>query len=68
VTGRENELRVLVVAPTGRDGVLICNLLASKDISCVSLATAEMALVEFDSGAGALILAEETLTLPAISV
>lgn len=68
MTGQENELRVLVVAPTGRDGVLICNLLANKDISCVSLATAEMASVEFDSGAGALILAEETLTLPAISL
>ena len=35
VTRQENELRVLVVAPTGRDGVLICNLLASKGIPCV---------------------------------
>jgi signal transduction histidine kinase len=67
VTGRENELRVIVVAPTGRDGFLICNLLAGNGISCVSSATAEAALVEFDSGAGALILAEESLTLPAIS-
>ena len=66
MTGRENELRVLVVTPTGRDGVLICNLLASNGISCVTSATAEMALVEFSSGAGALILAEEALTLPAI--
>jgi signal transduction histidine kinase len=45
---------------------LICNLLTSKSIACVLSATAEMALVEFDS-AGALILAEEALTLPAIS-
>ena len=67
MTSRENELRVLVVAPTGRDGALVCNLLLSNGISCFSSATAEMALVEFASGAGALILAEEALTLPAIS-
>jgi signal transduction histidine kinase len=66
VTGRENELRVLVVAPTGRDGDLICNLLAGNGLSCVLSATAEMALIEFESGAGALVLAEEALTLPSI--
>ncbi len=67
MTGPENELRVLAVAPTGRDGALICNLLTGNGIHCVLSATAEMALVEFGSGAGALILAEEALTLPAIS-
>lgn len=66
--GQENELRVLVVAPTGRDGVLICNLLVANDISCALSTTGEMALAEFDSGAGALILAEEALTLPAIAL
>ena len=66
MTGRENELRVLVVAPTGRDGDLICNLLAGNGLSCVLSATAEMALIEFESGAGALVLAEEALTLPSI--
>jgi len=68
VTGQQNELRVLVVAPTGRDGALISNLLAANAISCVLSTGAEAALVEFDSGAGALILAEEALTLPAISL
>jgi signal transduction histidine kinase len=68
VTGGENELRVLVVAPTGRDGVLVCNLLGSNDITCFLSTTPEMACVEFDSGAGALIMAEEALTLPAISL
>lgn len=68
MTGPHNELRVLVVAPTGRDGELICNLLASNDIFCVLSATAEMALAEFDAGGGALILAEEALTLSAISL
>jgi len=68
MTGPDIELRVLVVAPTGRDGELICNLLASNDIFCVLSATAEMALAEFDAGGGALILAEEALTLSAISL
>jgi signal transduction histidine kinase len=67
VTGQENELRVLVVAPTGRDCELICNLLVANDIPCVLSTTPEIALVELDSGAGALIMAEEALTLPAIS-
>ena len=68
MTGLDSELRILVVAPTGRDGELICNLLASNDIDCVLSATAEMALAEFDAGGGALILAEEALTLSAISL
>ncbi|MGA8086508.1 MAG: ATP-binding protein [Terracidiphilus sp.] len=68
MTGQENELRVLVVAPTGRDGLLISNPLDSNGISSFPSATAEMALVEFEAGAGALILAEEALTLPAISL
>jgi signal transduction histidine kinase len=68
VTSRENELRVLVVAPTGRDGVLVCNLLGTNDVPCILLTTAEMALAEFDAGAGALVLAEEALTMPAISL
>ena len=64
---REHELRVLVVAPTGRDGLLICNLLASKSIPCVHSLTAEMARIELNIGAGAVILAEEGLTLPDIA-
>ena len=66
MTSREHELRVLVVAPTGRDGLLICNLLTSKGISCVAFPTAEMARIELKMGAGAVILAEEVLTLPGI--
>ncbi len=68
MTSEENELRVLVVAPTGRDGVLVCNLLDSNGISSVLSASAEMALADFDARAGALIMAEEALTLPAISL
>ena len=63
----EHEQRVLVIAPTGRDGLLICNLLTSKSISCVPLPTMEMARTEFSLGAGAVILAEEALRLPDIA-
>jgi signal transduction histidine kinase len=67
MTIRENELRVLVVAPTGRDGLLLCNLLAGNGISCAPLSTSEMARTELNAGAAAIILAEETLTLPDIA-
>jgi len=62
MTGREHESRVLVFAPTGRDGVLICNLLASKGISCSNLPTVEIARLELKMGAGVVVLAEEGLT------
>ena len=62
MTNREHELRVLVAAPTGRDGELICSLLRSKNVSCVAVATAEAGRLESASGAGAVILAEEVLS------
>lgn len=67
MTAGENEFRVLVVAPTGRDGPMICNLLSSNGIACSLSATSEMARVELNAGAGAVILAEEVLTLPDIA-
>jgi signal transduction histidine kinase len=66
MTSPEHELRVLVVAPTGRDGLLICNLLASKSISCVAISSAVTARIEAKMNAGAVILAEEALTLAGI--
>jgi signal transduction histidine kinase len=62
----EHEFRVLVVAPTGRDGLLICNLLASKTISCVAVSSAVTARIECEMGTGAVILAEEILTATGI--
>ena len=62
MTNPQHDLRVLVVAPIGRDGPLICNLLTSKSILSVNCPTAEMARVEMNVGAGAVILAEEVLT------
>jgi len=67
MSSQEHESRVLVFAPTGRDGSLICNLLVSKSISCVLLSTAEKARIELKNGAGALILAEEGLTVSDIA-
>ena len=64
---REYELRVVVAAPSGRDGVLICNLLASRGIACVNCSTAELARIEVTAGAGAVILAEEALALDDIA-
>jgi signal transduction histidine kinase len=64
---RENELRVLVVAPTGRDGAIICNSLTSKGIDCVAAPTSAAARTELLAGAGAVILAEEVLTLADIA-
>jgi signal transduction histidine kinase len=63
MNAREDDLRVVVVAPTGRDGLLISNLLISKGIACVNSASVTAAQVVLDEGAGALIIAEEALTL-----
>jgi len=62
ITSREHDLRVLVATPTGRDGLLICNLLISKGIQCVNSLTSETARIEVKAGAGAVIMSEEGLT------
>lgn len=67
MTASKNEFRVLVVAPSGRDGPMICDLLTSNGISCTSFTTSEMARAELNAGAGAVILAEEVLTLSDIA-
>ncbi len=67
MTARENELRVLVVAPTGRDGPMICALLAGNGVACASSETSETARMELNAGAGAIVMAEEGFTLPEIA-
>jgi signal transduction histidine kinase len=57
-----DELRVLVVAPTGRDGELICGVLESHDISCLSFPNSLKARIEMEAGAGVVIMAEEALS------
>jgi signal transduction histidine kinase len=46
---------------------MICDLLAGSGVTCVSSATSEMARLELNAGAGAIILAEEVLTLSDIA-
>jgi signal transduction histidine kinase len=57
----QHEFRAVVVAPTGRDAELICNLLTARGISCVNSHTTADALVELKMGAGAVIIAEEAI-------
>jgi signal transduction histidine kinase len=53
--------RVLIVAPVGQDGPLICGLLGDNAIPCMLLSKSAAARGEMPSGAGAVILAEEAL-------
>jgi signal transduction histidine kinase/ActR/RegA family two-component response regulator len=55
------EERVLVLAPTGRDAVLACQLLATMDVPAVACASAADLFQEIEEGAGAVILADEAL-------
>jgi signal transduction histidine kinase len=60
-------MRVLVLAPSGRDSLLICKLLEQAGMKGVSCANVERVRAEMANGAGALVIAEEALTVPVIS-
>jgi len=68
MTQSVNELRVLIVAPTGRDGELICGLLGDHDISCMLFPNSAKARIEMEAGAGIVIIAEEALPLTEIQL
>src|SRR5690242_491948 len=56
------EERFLVLAPTGRDGPLTCQLLDKAGLSCCVCDDVEELCRRFDEqGAAALLIAEETL-------
>lgn len=55
------ELRVLVVAPTGRDAPLICQMLEQRGFSCRSYENVRELCRAAGDGAGAIILTEEAL-------
>ena len=55
------ELRILVVAPTGRDAGLICEVLAAEGIASVACASIEELGNEVERGAGAILIAAEAL-------
>lgn len=60
-------MRVLVMAPSGRDAALICQLLERSGMSALSCASFQQISAAISEGAGALILAEEALTPDLIS-
>lgn len=68
MTKKADELRVLVVAPTGRDGELILNLLQDHAIPCLLFPTSQKARIEMEAGAGIVIMAEEALPLSEIEL
>ncbi|HEY4589609.1 MAG TPA: histidine kinase dimerization/phospho-acceptor domain-containing protein, partial [Thermoanaerobaculia bacterium] len=55
------EERVLVLAPTGRDAVLACQLLSTMDVPGFACASSAELFAEIAMGAGAVILADEAL-------
>jgi signal transduction histidine kinase len=61
MTKKADELRVFIVAPTGRDGELIGSLLEDKNIPCLVFPTSQRARIELEGGAGVVIIAEEAL-------
>jgi hypothetical protein len=63
-----DELRVLVVAPTGRDGELICGFLEGHDIPYLLFPNSQKARIEMEAGVGVVIIAEEALSLPEIDL
>ncbi len=67
MTTKDHDLRVLVVAPTGRDGALLCRLLESRGIECSNASTPDHALLLLQDGAGAVIFAEEALSVSDIT-
>jgi len=52
----EQELRVLVVAPTGRDAQLLCDMLAHSGIFCERCASVLDIAGEVRKGVGAIVL------------
>jgi signal transduction histidine kinase len=57
----DKQHRVLVVAPTGRDARLLCDMLGASGIVCERFADVRQICEEFQNGAGALLLTEEAL-------
>jgi signal transduction histidine kinase len=61
MTENADELRVILVAPSGRDGELISGLLEQYNISCLVFPTSQQARIGMGAGAGVVIIAEEAL-------
>jgi signal transduction histidine kinase len=59
--GTASELRVLVLAPLGRDAEVTCAVLRSAEIECHACADVRELVREFAAGVGAIVLAPEAL-------
>jgi PAS domain S-box-containing protein len=66
VVAAQSEQRVLVLAPTGRDAQLVQSLLEQDGVTCTPCAHIEALCSELESGAAALLLAEESMFDPDI--
>jgi signal transduction histidine kinase/ActR/RegA family two-component response regulator len=60
------DLRVLILAPIGRDGALTAQLLTQTGVGCHVCASAAELCTEIRRGAGAVVLTEEALADPRI--
>jgi len=61
--GRDpREERILILAPTGRDAAIACQVLGGAGLACAACADAGELWREIDAGAGTVVLAEEALT------
>ena len=60
---RNNELRVLIVAPTGCDGALLCSALERAGIQATDCTSCEAACLEMEKGAACILVAEEALSM-----
>lgn len=58
--------QILVLAPTGRDAELACEILAQHDVECLHCRSIEQLVEGIESGAGAALITEETLDSQAI--
>jgi signal transduction histidine kinase len=60
-TGGDRSERVIVLAPVGRDGELLCRVAQEKGLSCESFPSVESFCVAFRAGSGVAVLTEEAL-------
>src|SRR5215813_7664709 len=61
-----SELRVLVLAPLGRDAVLVGETLREAGIACRGCSDLEVLRLEIEEGAGAVVVTEDVLGLDAV--
>jgi signal transduction histidine kinase/CheY-like chemotaxis protein len=61
MTATSDQERILILAPTGRDSALACQLLSREGLTCVPCLDESVLFQEIEAGAAVAILAEEAL-------